>query len=283
MDSEQTSGRPPYLWWLLPILVLVGGLVLTALIAPRSLLTVDRLTNELSRAHHEQLSRTLRRQLSETLSAASGLTHGNDAAFPGMASEFLERFPGVAGLELLALVRHDQRPLIEKRLTEQSGQFIRFLAWNEGGGTGGAEVSDQYLIIRNARFQSQTLTADSSLGLVATSVPHWRGPLKRALEEDRTTATTLTGLQRNGVDQHALRIFVPASGSQQSAGDRLIAIVLQPDVWLNYHLKDLHDPRWQVELHDISQHARHPMALMLAASLPADDVAPTRSAVGGGP
>lgn len=277
MDSEQTSGRPAYLWWLLPILVLVGGLVLTALIAPRSLLTVDWLTTELSGAHHEQLSRTLNRQLSDTLSAAAELSRGNDAAFPGTASEFLERFPGVAGLELLDEVSHAQRPMIEKRLTEQSGQFVRFSAWKEDVGIGRADTSDQYLIIRNARFQSPNLTADSSLGLVATSVPHWRGPLKRALEENRTTATTLTGLRRNDVDQYALRVFVPAPESPRSAGDRLIAIVLQPDVWLNHHLKDLHDPRWQVELHDISQYARHPMASMPATGTPASNVAATRS------
>lgn len=279
MDSEQTSGRPAYLWWLLPILVLVGGLVLTALIAPRSLLTVDRLTNELSGAHHAQLSRTLNRQLADTLAAASELTRGNDAAFPGMAREFLERFPSVAGLELLEEVSHAQRAMIEKSLTEQSGQFIRFSAWNEDFGTGGADVSEQYLIIRNARFQPPALTGNSSLGLVATSVPHWRGPLKRALEENRITATSRTGLHRNGEGQHALRLFVPAAESQRSAGDRLIAIVLQPDAWLNHHLKDLHDPRWQVELHDISQYARHPMASMPAAGTPASNVAATRSTI----
>lgn len=277
MDSEQTSARPAYLWWLLPVLVLVSGLVLTALFAPRSLLTVDRLTSELSRAHHDQLTRTLNRQLSETLSVAAELARGNDRAFPGKANEFLQRFPGIAGLELLTEVSHAQRPMIEKNLTQLSGQFIRFSAWNDDFGSGGADVSDQYLIIRNARFQPPALMATTSLGLVATSVPHWRGPLKRALGEDRITATTLTGLHRNGEGQHALRLFVPATEPQRSASDRLIAIVLEPDSWLQHQLKDLHDPRWQLELHDISQYARHPMATIPAAGKPATSVAATRS------
>ncbi|GGY85751.1 CHASE domain-containing protein [Marinobacter zhanjiangensis] len=276
MDPEQTSGRPFYLW-LLPVLVMLSGLILTALIAPRSLLTVERLIDDLSATHHEQLNRALSRRISDTLAATKELAGADEAPFPDKASQLLERFPDVAGLELLTQVSHARRPMIEKRLSEQSGQLVRFATRDDRFATGVADVSDQYLIIRRARYQSETGSADSSLGLVATSVPHWRGALKRALDENRTAATTLTKLHRNGDDQTALRVFVPASRPPQTEEARLVSLVLRPEAWLHQNLANLHDPRWQVELHDISQHARHPIALMPAAGMVASDVAPTRS------
>ncbi|MFC4257983.1 CHASE domain-containing protein [Marinobacter lacisalsi] len=276
MDSEQTSGRPAYILWLLPVLVLVSGLALTAMMAPRSVLTVDQLVDDLSRAHHEQLSRALSRRISDTLGAAAQLARDREPGFNSQASEFLDHFPAIAGLELLSRVNHSQRPMIERSLSEQSGQFIRFATWTGRFSSGVADESDQYLIIRRAHFQPETIASDSSLGLVATSVPHWRGALNRALEEGHATATTLTELHRNGTSQSALRVFVPSS-LQQAEEARLVSLVLRPDVWLSQNLADLHDPRWQVELHDISQYARHPMASMPADGTPASDIAATRS------
>ena len=277
MDPEQTSGRPVYLWWLLPVLVLVSGLVLTALIAPRSLLTVDRLINDLSATHHEQLNRTLGRRISDTMAAATELADADGPSFQGRARRFLERFPDVTGVEQLARIRHAQRPMIEKRLSEQSGQFVRFAIRDGRSVTKVAGPSDQYLIIRQAHYQSATGASDASLGLVATSVPHWRGALKKALDEDRIAATTLTQLHRNGDNQSALRVFVPAATAKQTDVVRLVSLVLRPDAWLSRNLAKLHDSRWQVELHDISQYARHPMASMPASGAPASDVAATRS------
>lgn len=277
MDSEHTSGRPAYLWWLLPGLVLVGGLVLTALIAPRSLLTVERLAAEVSRVHHEQVSQNLSRQIADTLAATTALANASDPDFPDRAARFLEQFPSITGMELLTHVSHDQRPMIERSLSEQSGQFIRFAVWEDRYDTDVAEVADQYLIIRRTQFRSAQGVSASSLGLVATSVPHWRGALRRALDEHRITATTVTGLSRNGNELYALRVFVPTSGSQAPGQERLISLVIRPEVWLEHHLDTLHDPRWQVEVHDISQHARQPLASLPAATHPADTSTTVRS------
>lgn len=277
MDSEHTSGRPSYLLWLLPLLVLVSGLVLTALIAPRSRMPVESLANQLSRAHHEELSHILSEQISETLSSAPALASAEPDDFPARANRFLDEHPQVAGLELLTVVTHDQRAIVEKSLSLQNGQFIRFSSWKEGDGIVAADEASRYLVIRHALFQPRIHSSDPGLGLVATSVPHWRSALNRAQSEQRMAATTLTGLRHNGTDQSALRVFVPAARDQTGMTNRLIALVIQPDQWVSGQLSKHHDERWQVEIHDISQHARQPLAALPAAGAIANHVAPIRS------
>lgn len=272
MDFEHPSGRPAYLLWLLPSLVLVGGLALTALIAPRSMLVVDQLIGDLSRFHHDQLTNTLSRHLSEALAEAEDVAQDPD--FPARARAFLDDFPGIAGLELMSRVSHAQRPMIERSLSQQSGQFIRFTDWDGRFDTGVAAEAPQYLIVRRALFQPDMEASAASLGLVVTTVPHWRGALRRALEEMRPTATTMTELARNGNDQKAVRLFVPVPGP----GDRLVSVVIKPEAWLSHQLTDVHDARWQVELHDIST-GRFPdlLASVPVADRPASDVPATRS------
>lgn len=277
MDSEQTSGRPDYIWWLLPLLVLVSGIVLTALIAPRSLIPVEAMAQGLSTAHHRELSRELKYRLSETLNAASDLARSGQTDLPVRAEEFLARFPAITGVELLEQIPHAQRSMVERTLSERSGHFIRLETWTEPQETRIAEPAGQYLVISHARFQSADSPSASGIGLVANSVPHWRGALKRALEQGQIAATSMTTLHRNGDYLAALRIFLPVGEGPSNPDNSLMALVIRPYDWLNRQLADLHDLRWQVEVHDISQHARQPLITLPADSAPADGVAPIRS------
>lgn len=277
MDSERPSGRPEYLWWLLPLLVLISGLLLTTLVAPRSQAPVDTLTEQLSSAHHNRLSRSLMEQASDALTRVRQLATADDRAFATQANGFLKEFPEITGLELLTTVSHAQRPMVERQLSEQSGQFIRFASWTGSAESQPAEPDDHYLVIRQAAFQPNAGSAASSLGLVATSVPHWREALKRARNDNRPTATTVTEVHHNGGSQRAVRVFVPTTREENSQQDALVALVIQPQRWMEQLLERLHDPRWRVEIHDISQYARHPLATLPSATPIAGDVPATRS------
>ncbi|MGM0571537.1 CHASE domain-containing protein [Marinobacter sp.] len=281
MDTHPTSGRPGTLWWLLPVLVLVCGLVVTLLIAPRSQAPVQALTQDLSRAHHDQLSRALVEQATDVLAAARELTARGPAtdadSFNRQATSLLAEFPEVAGVELLTTIGHAQRPMVERQLSEQTGQFVRFARWTGTRDTQAAEPADHYLVIRQGVFQPDTGPGVSGLGLVATSVPHWRDALRLARREGRPAATTVTELERNGGQQRALRVFIPFPENESSNDADLLALVIRPDHWLEHQLAALHDSRWQVEIHDISQHARQPLAALPAANPPASDVPATRS------
>ncbi len=288
MDSEQAAGRLDHLWWLPAILVLVAGLVITALVAPQSREPVDDLAAELSRGRHDQLRHHLTRRATGTFSAAddfvadellssnavtirpitgSGVT-SKPADFRQAAREFLARFPGVAGVEHLITVDHSQRPMMERRLSIEDDQYIRFGEWKNHFNVEPAAPADQYLIVRHAEFQQGSTAAEASLGLVAPSVIHWRGALQKALGLQRPAATTVTGVQRNGDRLSALRVFFPAGD------DQLLAVVIEPQPWLETQLDAFNGLTGEVEIHDISQHASQPLAFVpadepLATDLPA--------------
>ncbi|WP_328189010.1 CHASE domain-containing protein [Marinobacter sp. OP 3.4] len=277
MDPEQASGRHVYRWWLIPVLVLVGGILLTAFIAPRTLVPVRALITDVTEARHERLHDILALRLDDTLKSARALTARSPRAFSTQASAFLDTHPEIRGLELLTRVSHAHRPMVERRLSEQSGQFIRFANWVGSFNSQVAGPADHYLIIRQALPPEDTGAA--SLGLVATSVPHWRNALLKAREDNQVTATTVTSMRRNGDEQRAMRLFVPLG--QQGEGDtgatRLIALVIDPQQWLEQLLMGVHDPRWQLEIHDISQYARRPLASLQASGIPAGAEATIRS------
>jgi CHASE1-domain containing sensor protein len=282
MDTHSTSGRPGYRWWLLPALVLIFGLVLTAVIAPRSQVPVQALTRDLSRTHHDQLSQALVERATDVLVAARGLTTRDTStssdAFKPRARSLLGEFPEVAGVELLTRINHAQRPMVERQLTEQAGQFVRLARWTGTRDSELAEPADHYLVILQGVFQPDAGTGYSGLGLVASSVPHWREALRLAEREGRPAATTVTELERNGGAQRALRVFIPfPDAGEQNQARHLLALVIRPDQWLEHQLSGIHDTRWQVEIHDISQHARQPLATLPAASPPAGDIPATRS------
>ncbi len=281
MDSRSTSGRLPYLWWLLPLAILVLGLILTALLAPGSQTPVNTLAQEVSRAHHDKLSRALISQARDVLTAALdlGLTSSTVDSFQDDVAPFLSAFPEVAGVELLTTVSHAQRAGAERRLSAQAGRSVSFSSWTGPRQSKAAEPADHYLVISQGRFQPDN-PGVPGLGLVATSVPHWRQALQQAIEEGRPTVTTLTGLEHNGSLSRALWVFVPLSGPGQFSDDSaFLVLVILPDPWLKHQLSELHDERWQVEIHDISQHARRPLATLPAAQPLASDIAPVRSVI----
>ncbi|SFR63200.1 sensor domain CHASE1-containing protein [Marinobacter daqiaonensis] len=274
MDSEHSLTQYRHLPWLLPGLVLVAGLTITALVAPRSEAPVNHLARELSRSHHEQLARALSQQAEQTLSEAGALPGGSRDGFIFHAETFLEDHPEIAGLERLITVQHSQREMVERQLSEESGQFIQFGEWDGAYESAVAPPREDYLIVRQSVFHGDDPASNASLGLVATSVPHWRSALRKVREEHRQAATTLTRLSRNGGELSALRVFLPAG----AGGEGLLSVVIEPQQWLEYQLAGLHDDRWRVEIHDISRFALRPMASLPSADEP-DDVPATRSPV----
>ena len=67
-----------------------------------------------------------------------------------------------------------------------------------------------------------------------------------------------------------MRIFIPT-------GDRtLLSLVMEPRRWLSRQLDGVHDDRWQLAIHDTSQHARHPL-FTLPALGPVEDASAVRS------
>lgn len=265
-----------YLWWLIPVLVLMGGILLTAFIAPRTLVPVRALITDVTEARHDRLHGILAQRIADSLDSARELTAPDPRTFSTQAGTFLDTYPEIHGLELLTSVTHAQRPMMERQLSEQNGQFIRFANWAGSFNSQVADLADHYLIIRQALPPDDTGAA--SLGLVATSVPHWRDALLKAREDNQVTATTVTSIRRNGDEQRAMRLFVPLNQGKDGAGaSRLIALVIDPQQWLEQLLAGIHDPRWQVDIHDISQYARRPLASLRASGIPAGATATTRS------
>ncbi|MFW5824901.1 MAG: CHASE domain-containing protein, partial [Marinobacter sp.] len=212
--------------------------------------------------------------------AAHRLDASDLQTFTRQADRFLRAFPEVSGLELLSAVSDDQRPMVERQLSEQADQFVRFTHWTGPFESQPAGEADQYLVIRQSVLQDNAGAGVASLGLVATSVRHWRDALEKALQENRATATTVTSLQRNGGEQRAARVFVPVTAGNGGKDDsRLIAVVLRPQVWLEQQLEGIHDPRWQVKVHDNSQYARQSLASLPASSPPSLTLPAMRSTV----
>ncbi|WP_339798790.1 CHASE domain-containing protein [uncultured Marinobacter sp.] len=268
MESETLSGRLSLLIGL-PLLVLALGLALTSLISiPARGLTAAQ-ASELSVAHHQALYEYLNRRLDQLLADTRQLAGELSADRPNLAAitdQLLQRHPEITGLEYLVTVADSQRPLMERQLSLEAGQFIRFGHWRQGP----IEPRPSYLVVRQVSFQSGTTDPGTTLGLVADTVPHWRNSLQSALSEGRPAATTLTSIFRNGGEQQALRIFIPT-------GDRtLLSLVMEPRRWLSRQLDGVHDDRWQLAIHDTSQHARHPL-FTLPALGPVEDASAVRS------
>ena len=281
MDSRSTSGRPFYLWWFLPLAILVLGLTLTALFTPATQTPVIALAQELSRSHNDKLNRALITQGKEVIAAAQGLdlTDSTVDTFRTDVAAFLSQFPEIAGVELLTTISHAERTRAERRLSAQAGRSVRFSSWTGPRKSQTAEPADHYLVISQGLFQDDN-PGVPGLGLIATSVPHWRHVLQQAIQEGRPTATPLTGLEQNGSLPRTLRVFVPLSAPGQLAEDTaFLALVILPDSWLRHRLSGLHDERWQVEIHDISQHAHRPLATLPAAQPLATDFPPIRSVI----
>ncbi len=281
MDSRSTSGRPFYLWWFLPLALLVLGLTLTALFAPASQAPVTAVAQDLSRSHNDKLSRALITQGREVVAAARDLdlTDSTVDSFRKDVAPFLSEFPEVAGVELLTTISHAERTRLERRLSAQAGRSVNFSSWTGARQSQTAEPANHYLVISQGLFQAEN-PGVPGLGLVATSVPHWRHALQQAIQNGRPTTTTLTGLEHNGSLPQTLRVFVPLSAPGQLSDDTaFLVLVILPEAWLKHQLAGLHDERWQVEIHDISQHARRPLATLPAAGPLANDFPPIRSVI----
>lgn len=270
MESETSSGRLSLLIGL-PLLVLALGLALTALISIPAKGPPTAQASELSVVHHQALYERLNRRLERLLSDTRLLSGDLSAERPNLAlttRQFLQNHPEITGFEYMVTVTDSQRTLMERHLSLEAGQYIRFGRWRQGP----AEARDNYLVIRQVNFQPDTTDPGVTLGLVADTVPHWQAHIRRALSDGEPAATTLTSIYRNGGEQQALRIFMP-TGNQT-----LLSLVIEPRRWLSGQLDSLHDDRWQLAVHDTSQHARHPM-FTLPALGPVNEDAAIRTSV----
>lgn len=265
MEPRPETARTPELA-LLPLATLLAGLALTWLFSLPAQRPALEQAKELSVAHHQALYSHLSGRI-EHLLAETGKLRSRLLTIEGSlgreVSLFLAAHPGVTGIEYLIPVNDPQRAMVEQQLSREAGQFIRFGHWRQGV----ADPRPQYIIVRHAWFQPGASDPSVSLGLVAGSVPHWQPALHKALADGQVSATTLTGIQRNGAEQQALRLFVPVRDNE------LLSLVLEPGYWLSGLLDPLHDARWQLSIHDASQHARHPLFSLPALGSAADDEA----------
>lgn len=265
MEPHPETVRTPALT-LLPLVTLLAGLALTWLFSLPAREPAAEQARELSVAHHQALYSHVSGRadylLAETGRLRTRLARP-EARQDQEAARFLAAHPGVTGIEYLISVNDPQRAMVEQQLSREAGQFIRFGHWRQGA----AEPQPHYLIVRKAWFRPGSSDPSVSLGLVADSVPHWQPALYRALGEEQIAATTLTSIQRNGAEQQAMRLFVPVTD------DQLLSLVIEPEFWLSGMLDPLHDDRWQLAIHDASQHARHPLFSLPALGVMAEEEA----------
>ncbi len=154
--------------------------------------------NELSTAQREEIRARI----------SMGDTY---ALFQHRASLLLNNHHYVVAVEALRQIRDAQRSATEREMSAEAGQSIQFGHWQQGQNHTSLAPAEDYLVVRWAQTQSDSLVADSTVGLVATSVPYWRHALKLALDEEKITATPISDVQRSGVYLDALENFRPVS------------------------------------------------------------------------
>ncbi|OEY65867.1 PAS domain-containing protein [Marinobacter sp. X15-166B] len=208
---------------------------------------------------HEQekrLSTVLRSHISQLIAEGQALADfpsDTFALFQHRAGILLGNHHYVMAVEALKPVAAGQRTTVEQALSAEVGEPVRLGRWQRGPSPEPLNSAEQYLIVRWARTQPDALVADSTVGLVATTVPHWRRALDLALREDRITATPITDVRRGGVDLDALRLFIPASTTG------LVSLAIDPQEWLTTIYRDIPSPDFALTVHDLSQHAKMPL------------------------
>ena len=251
----ETPARQRWLPWLwLP--TLVGGLLITSLLALETRQHNVRLMSHVLAEQHRAAVTLLEQHTGELVMSGSLLARPAPASeqdFRLRARQLLEPTPGLAAVEYLQVISHEQRPALEQQLARELGRPMPLTAWPPPNAP--AAPAQQYLVVRWA--EGDHLLA-ATPGLVADTVPHWQNPLLRALGQDVITATGRTNLQRDGRLTSALRLFIPGPGGT------LVSLVIAPGAWLEAVLAGQQFGGVEISVHDLSQEVKTALVTLAA-------------------
>lgn len=253
----ETPARQRWLPWLwLP--TLVAGLLVTWLLAGAANQYGARLMSHVLAEQHRGVMALLDQRVDHLLVTGRLLARpapDMEQDFRVRARQLLDATAGLAAVEYLQVIGHDQRQAVEQQLSRELGRSVQLSAWPPPT-TLPPTPAEQYLVVRWAEGNDQLAATP---GLVADTVPHWQNPLLRTLAQDVITATSRTNLQRTGTYTSALRLFIPGSG------DSLISLVILPEPWLTAVLAANQFGDVELTVHDLSQQVKTALA-----TLPAD-------------
>lgn len=240
----------------LPAAVLLVGLLCTFTVDRLVTRTLIRQNQTLLETHHQHFTDLVQSAINTRIQAvdliAAGLSGDEHPAsrFEPQSRRLLSYLPDVFSLDYLTRVTDDERAVVERELSDQSGQFIQFGQWQGSGNTLLAPTAPDYLVITRVEDRRQS---NVSLGLVATSVPHWRQPIETALQQEKVSATAQTHIQRNGNSQLAVRLFKGLSNGT------LVSLAFAPDSLLKFALPGQINPALQITVFDLDQHLKSPL------------------------
>lgn len=245
MDTRAPSTRPQRTLWLLPALVLALGVAITGIMATLARPAILEQGYELAQREHRLMTERLEARIQRLLVRGRQLAAtpvSRQAEFHDRARDFLDAHTRVTGVEYI---------------------------------TTSSDDDNRQRVVRWVLMQPRTGNANTTAGLVADTIPHWRNAIDEALASGRATATTVTAIRHEGGVLEALRVFFPV----RSEPGALISVVLRPEPWLAAQLEDLVSPATRVRVYDSSQYAARPL-LSLHASGEVDADAALRSELG---
>ncbi|TBW54871.1 PAS domain S-box protein [Marinobacter halodurans] len=251
---ERPAGRGMHVW--LPLLVLIVGLLCTGAVDHWTRKSLDKQTRALLESQHAHFTDLVQQAINVRLQTLdvlartlSGLSD-HSRIFQNQSDAILRRLPDVIDLDRIVTLSDAERAVVERNLSNASGQYITFGQWQESGITRVAP--------RQADYQVVVQVADrhppsAILGLVAPSVPHWRQPIETALQHDKVSATAQTRIQRNGSSQVGVRLFRALEDGS------LVSLAFSPEQLLREALPAQMDPALQVTVFDLDQHVKIPL------------------------
>ncbi|MGP4845311.1 hypothetical protein ACTXGQ_14330 [Marinobacter sp. 1Y8] len=254
------TGRRILVW--LPAAVLIAGLLTTGLVSRLVKQQLDTNSIALFEDQHLELAEEIQSAINERLNllnmVASAMQPGvnRQKMFNQQSGLLLRRFPDVLTLDRIATVPAAERGFVEQQLSSESGQYITFGDWRADGQTVTAATDNQYqAVVQVAERMPTAIT----LGLVVTSVPHWRQPLETALLNEKTSATAQTDLQRNGAQQTGIRLFRACPQITPDQPRELISVALSPHILIRDIVPGNIRDDMQATVFDLDQHLKLPL------------------------
>lgn len=254
------TGRRILVW--LPAAVLLAGLLITGLVSRLVKQQLDTNSIALFEDQHLELAEEIQSAINDRLNllsmVASAMQPGVNRSqmFNQQSSLLLRRFPDVLTLDRIATVPAAERGFVEQQLSSETGQYITFGDWRADGQTVTAATDDQYQTVVQVADRMQTAI---TLGLVATSVPHWRQPIQTALQHEKTSATAQTHLQRNGAQQTGIRLFRVCPQTTPDQPREIISLALSPHILIHDIVPGNISDDMQATVFDLDQHLKSPL------------------------
>ncbi|MDX1756934.1 MAG: CHASE domain-containing protein [Marinobacter sp.] len=255
MGLSRPSGRLLALFWL-PLLLLAIGLGLTWHNATTAANSVQAQTEQMLAVRHRALATLLKDQLDVLLESsrrviASPLRDGSD--FRQRARALMERHAMLQSVELIRQVPHDLRLQTEARIAGEQLEGGLFHHWEQDPATEPADSQANYLIVHWSHTRDGIGERGVAMGLLATSVPHWRQPLATARQQQTVATTSVRTVPLNGGSNQLVRLFLPVSANE------LLSVSFSPDRWLGSLYGSYYDPDIQLTVHDLSHHSKTPL------------------------